>query len=276
MGKHLFTALFIIRERNILKLNVFGLHLRWFSSIGQFFHMEQLVYIVYGIFNRFRFIDIGGKVHQWAYNPQREDQAHNKILRGQASSPVEIHTNGERSQEGGRQYRRNKIHQLPGALIPFEGVVLERFNRLCEFFIGTGGLIKRLDNFNALHILYNHAVHIVVGLHVIGIELIKILHHYGKGDKSKRYSHQHSQSHTPVNADQINKDCHGEQQVGDALRDHVGQRQLNRFHTVYQYTFQFPHRLSDNCPQRRFHQPLGKGQTNILQNGVCGYVGQAR
>ena len=66
MGKHLFTALFIIRERNILKLNFFGLHIHWFSSIGQFFHMEQLVYIVYGILNRFRFIDIGGKVHQWA------------------------------------------------------------------------------------------------------------------------------------------------------------------------------------------------------------------
>ncbi len=85
-----------------------------------------------------------------------------------------------------------------------------------------------------------------------------------------------SQSHTPVNADQINKDCHGEQQVGDTLRDHVGQWQLNRFHTVYQYAFQLTHRLSDDCPQRRFHQPLGKGQTNILQNGVCGYVGQAR
>ena len=58
--------------------------------------------------------------------------------------------------------------------------------------------------------------------------------------------------------------------------DHVGQRQLNRFYPVYQYAFQLTHRLADDCPQRRFHQPLGKGQTNIFQNGVCGYVGQAR
>ena len=70
MGKYLLTALFIIRKRNILELNIFGLHLHWFSGIGQFFHMEQLVYIVYGILNRFRFVDIGGKVHQWAYDPQ--------------------------------------------------------------------------------------------------------------------------------------------------------------------------------------------------------------
>src|SRR5699024_9156350 len=111
----------IIGERNILKLNVSGLHLYWLSGIWQFFYMEQFVYIVYGILNRFCFIDIGGKVHERTYNSQREDQAHNKILRGQAAGPVEIHTNGERPQEGGRQYRRNKIHQLPGALIPFEG-----------------------------------------------------------------------------------------------------------------------------------------------------------
>lgn len=49
MGKHLFTVLFVIRERNILKLNVFGLQIHWLPSIGQFFYMEQLVYIVYGI-----------------------------------------------------------------------------------------------------------------------------------------------------------------------------------------------------------------------------------
>ena len=161
-------------------------------------------------------------------------------------------------------------------MIPFEGVVLERLNRLCEFFIGTGGLVKRLDHFNALHILYNHAVHIVIGLHVIGIEFIKILHHHGKSDKSERHSHQHSQSHTPVNAGQIDKDCYGEQQVGDTLRDHVGQRQLNCFHSIHQYAFQLSNRLSDDCSQRCFHQPLGKSQTNILQNGIGGYVGQAR
>ena len=200
MGKHLFTALFIIRERNILKLNAFGLHLHWFSSIGQFFHMEQLVYIVYGILNRFRFIDIGGKVHQRTYNPQREDQAHHKILRQKAAVPVEIHTNRKRSQKGGRQHSRNKVHHLPGTLIPFEGVVLERLNRLCEFFIGTGRLIKRFDNFNTLHILHDHTVHIVVGLHVIGIELVKILHHHSKSNQNERQRDQHRQRHAPVDA----------------------------------------------------------------------------
>ena len=161
-------------------------------------------------------------------------------------------------------------------MIPFEGVVLEKFNRLCEFFIGTGGLIKRLDNFNTLHILHNHAVYIVARLHVIGIELVKILHHHSKSNQDERQRGQHRQRHTPVDADQIDKDCHGEQQVGDTLRDHVGQRQLNCFHSIHQYAFQLSNRLSDDCSQRCFHQPLGKGQTNILQNGIGGYVGQAR
>ena len=161
-------------------------------------------------------------------------------------------------------------------MIPFEGVVFEGLYRLGELFVRTGGLIERLDNFDTLHILHDHAVHIVVGLHVISIELVKILHHHSKSNQNERQRDQHRQRHAPVDANQINKDCHGEQQVGDTLRDHVGQRQLNRFHPIYQYIFQFTHRLSDDCPQRRFHQPLGKGQTNILQNGVCGYVGQAR
>ena len=102
MGKHLFTALFIIRERNILKLNVFGRHLHWFSSIRQFLRMEQLVHVVDGVFNRLRLIDVSSKVHQRAYNTQREDQAHCKVLRRKATVPVEIHTNRERSQKGGR------------------------------------------------------------------------------------------------------------------------------------------------------------------------------
>ena len=102
MGKHLFTALFIIRERNILKLNVFGVHVHWLSSIGQFLHMEQLIHIVDSVFNCLRLIDISGEVHERAYNAQREDQAHRKILRREATVPVEIHTNRKRSQKSGR------------------------------------------------------------------------------------------------------------------------------------------------------------------------------
>ena len=238
--------------------------------------MEQFVHIVDGVFNRFRFIDISSKVHKRTYNAQRENQAHHKILRRKAAVPAEIHTNRKRSQKGGRQHSRNKVHHLPGTLIPFKSVIFEGLYRLGELFVGTGGLVECLDDLNTLHILHDHSVHIVVGLHVIGIELVKILHHHSKSNQNERQRDQHRQRHTPVEADQIGKDCHREQQVGDTLRDHVGQRQLNRFYPVYQYAFQLTHRLADDCPQRRFHQPLGKGQTNIFQNGVCGYVGQAR
>ena len=109
-----------------------------------------------------------------------------------------------------------------------------------KFLIGPLPLAERLHHLNALYIFHDHAVHMGVGLHVGGVILVIGPHPEGHGDERHRDGHQQGKAHPPVDGEHGDDHDQRQQKIGTEFRDHVSQRRLHIFNTVYMVLFMEP------------------------------------
>ena len=274
MPKHLLALRTAIGKRYIPHLDAAAFQMDILLRLRELGQIQQFTGVLHCKLHAFHGVDESGGAHQGGHNSQGQHQAERHLGRVQYPRLIERDARRQGPQQGGRQNGQAQIHGSPGAAEPSHGEVPEGGHRLGEFLIGPLPLAERFHHLNALYIFHDHAVHMGVGLHVGGVILVIGPHPEGHGNERHRDGHQQGKAHPPVDGEHGDDHDQRQQKIGTEFRDHVSQRRLHIFNTVYDGAFHGANGPAFHLAQRRPHQPVRHLKAQALQNCVGGYMGQ--
>ena len=135
-------------------------------------------------------------------------------------------------------------------------------------------MIERLNNLNALYILNNDIIYMIVCLHISCILAVIVPHEKEHRDYRQNRGNQDCKTQTPVNRQQPDKNSNRKEQVRCQLRDHVGQRRLQILYLVHDNVLQITDPSSHYFAKGRSHQAVCDFQADAFQYRVSGDMRQ--
>ena len=178
-------------------------------------------------------IHIGKSNHQRRHQSGRENNAGDKILRGEAAVFYQQKAHRKNSKERRRHERQRS--RLPPDTFPHpsDKAVSSLSSRERKLLVGTSGFSESFDDLNAVDIFHSRVIQILCLLYRHIKLTLTLCHHHRRKNHTDEDRNQISQSHPPVDGEQVDEHYHRQQNIRCKLRYDMSQCRLHGVHSLH-------------------------------------------
>ena len=254
---------FILLLAGVGKMDIFEgyARMRDFRALRRLRQGGQLQIFLQPLDGEFDLPHVLGEDLQLCQRPDHGDGQHDgqrSLRRGDRSAAGQRQRRRKRSDQRGREEGEAQLHGHEGRGQPFDHEGAKIRDRRCIFFVTHTRAAEGLDDFDALNVLDDGAVHVARGSVIFRKAFAADLERQPHAQERQRKRDKGSQRQPPVDAQQRRNAHDGQYDMPRALRDHMRQRRLEIFNLIHHHALDLADGARFHVAERRAQKPVGQ------------------